>query len=373
VWLRGIFVSILIVLIGSFAFGVLLQLTIERFCNQESGKVQLVDNYQLLRRKLHVFVVAFLLIHIGLVGGAEVAHEGLASLTIPGILSIGLAMTLFVVTMLALICLQITDRETSISLAVHFGSVSVGTFAAAQAFLISRGIPFSSSTAAWLALMEVPSILVGACMLGGGLKAIKDTLGDRDILLLLGTLLVGYFVGPRLVHRLDFLIVAPFEAVLAYFLFDMGQHTGGHITQIRDGGLKLIAFGILMALFGGVLGGLCGTLFSLSVGNVIILSTLSASASYVAATAVMSKLVSAKAIATTLTVSLGITLPWNILLGIQLYTFMARELNNRQLSHSLLGVMLAGWVSIVCGALLVWARMNQTQKEYWEEAGQEGV
>jgi uncharacterized protein len=364
---------ILILLVGSFALGVLLQLTIGRFCNPESGKFQLVDNYQFLREKLHVFVVAYLLIHIGLIGGAEVAHEGLSSLAIPGMLSIGLAMTLFVVTLLALICLQITDRETRISMAVHYGSVSVGTFAAAQAFLNSRGIPFASSTAAWLALMEVPSILVGACMLGGGFKSIKDTLSDRDIVLLLGTLLVGYVVGPRLVHRLDFLIVAPFEAILAYFLFDMGQHAGGHITQLRNGGLKLISFGILMALFGGVLGGLCGTIFSMSVGNVVILSTLSASASYVAATAVMGKLVSAKALATTLTVSLGITLPWNILFGIQLYTFIAKELNNRQLSPSLLGVMLAGWVSVVCGALLVWARINQTQKDAWEEAGQEGI
>jgi len=364
---------ILIVLVGSFACGVLLQLAIERFYNPQSGKCNLIDKWQFCREKLHVFVVAYLLIHIGLIGGAEVAHEGLASVAIPGALSFGLAMTIFAVTMLALICLQITDRETSISLAAHFGSVSVGTFAAAQAFLTSRGIPFASSTAAWLALMEVPSILVGAVMLGGGFKSIKDTLSDRDILLLLGTLLLGYFAGPRLVHRLDFLIVAPFEAILAYFLFDMGQHAGGHITQLRDGGLKLIAFGILMAIFGGVLGGLCGTLFGLSVGNVIILSTLSASASYVAATAVMSKLVSAKAIATTLTVSLGITLPWNILIGIQLYTFMARELNNLQLSPSLLGVMLAGWLGVVCGSLLVWARVNQTQKEYWEEAGQEGM
>ena len=365
--------SILIVLIGSFAFGVLLQLTIEHFYNPKSDKLHLVDNWEFLREKLHVFVVAYLLIHIGLIGGAEVAHEGLASLAIPGTLSIALAMTLFAVTLLALICLQITDRETTISLAVHFGSVSVGTFAAAQAFLNSRGIPFAASTAAWLALMEVPSILVGAVMLGGGFESIKETLGDRDILLLLGTLLVGYILGPRLVHRLDFLIVAPFEAVLAYFLFDMGQHTGGHIKQLRNGGMKLIAFGILMAIFGGVLGGLCGTLFDLSIGNVIILSTLSASASYVAATAVMSKLVSTKAIAITLTVSLGITLPWNILLGIQLYTFMARELNNLQLSHSLLGFMLAGWLGIVGGALLVWAKLNQTQKESWEEAGQESI
>ncbi|MEW5801552.1 MAG: sodium-dependent bicarbonate transport family permease [bacterium] len=365
---------ILIVLVGSFALGVLLQLTINHFYNSKSNTPQLINNWNFIRNKLHIFVVAYLLIHIGLVGGAEVAHEGLASLAVPGMISIGLAMTLFVVTMLALMCLQITDRETSISLAAHFGSVSVGTFAAAQAFLNSRGIPFASSTAAWLALMEVPSILAGAVMLGGGFKSIKDTLGDRDILLLLGTLVMGYVLGPRLVHRLDFLIVAPFEAVLAYFLFDMGQHAGGHITQLRDGGVKLIGFGILMALFGGILGGLAGTLFGMSIGNVAILSTLSASASYVAATAVMSKLVSARAIATTLTVSLGITLPWNILLGIQLYTFVARELSNMHLSPHVLGSMLAGWLSIVCGILLLWSRWNLAKKEtYWEEAGQEGL
>ncbi len=295
---------IVTVLIGSFVFGIFWQLVVTRFYDQRVTDCRLIEKLGKVRENVHFFVVAYLLIHIGLVGGSEVAEEGLSKLTMPTVLCLGLALVLFMVTILALNCFKINDRETRITLATHFGSVSVGTFAAAQAFLKSRGIPFASSTSAWLALMEIPSILVGALMLGGGLKSIKDILGDRDIILLLGTLVIGYFMGPALIHRLDFLIVTPFEAVLAYFLFDMGQHAGVYILQLRGDGMKLIPFGILMAIFGGILGGLAGTLVGFSLGNVVILSTLSASASYVAATAVMSKLVSPKAIATSLTVSL---------------------------------------------------------------------
>lgn len=313
-------------LIGSFIAGGLWQLASTRFLCRKSSDGQLVSFWVTTKGVWSRLVVAYLLVHIGLVGGAEIAGEGPASLAISGLLNIGLAATLFMTALLVLRWRDVADRKTRISLATHYGSVSVGTFAAAQAFLASRGIPFDPSTAAWLALMEVPAILIGAMVLGGGLGSLKRALGDWDILLLIGSLALGYAVGPGLVRRLDFLIVAPFEMVLAYFLFTMGQHAGEHITHLRNGGAELIAFGVLVPVFGGVLGGLAGTLADIPLGNVILLSTLSASASYVAATAAMSKLVPLEAVATSLTVSLGVTLPWNILVGIRLYTFIAQAL-----------------------------------------------
>lgn len=366
--------NILVVLIGSFMFGVLLQIVLNHFSQERELVPQQVKNlWSSFRGKAHIMVVAYLLIHIGLIGGAEVAHEGLASLAIPAVICIGLALIIFIVAFLTLNTFSLEDRQTRISLATHFGSVSVGTFAAAQAFLRSRQIPFASATSAWLAMMEVPSILIGACMLGGGIKSLKDTFGDRDILLLLITLVAGFVLGPRLVHKLDFIIVAPFEAVLAYFLFDMGQHAGEYIEHLRDKGMKLVFFGIFMALFGGVVGCLAGTLIGMHLGNVIILSTLSASASYVAATAVMNKLVTPKALATTLTVSLGITLPWNILLGIQLYTFLAKSIHNLQGNPSLLGLMLTWWMILICGGLYAWPRLKMMKRLSFSPAGQEGA
>ncbi|MFH0926902.1 MAG: sodium-dependent bicarbonate transport family permease [bacterium] len=353
---------ILILLVGSFMTGVLLQLVFTHFRGHKSEESTSGKKYHYLRNKLHVLVVIYLLVNIGLIGGAEVAHEGLSSLGIPIILCLGLAMTLLGATLLSLNCIGITDREMKISLAVHFGSVSVGTFAAVQAFLNSRGIPFSPSTSAWLALMETPSIIVGAVLLGGGISAIKEVLTDRDILILLGTLALGFILGTEIVHKLNFILVEPFEWILAYFLFDMGQHAGEHIGHLREYGMKLVYFGIFTALFGGILGCLSGTLVGMSVGNTTILGTLTASASYVAATAVMSKFVSKKAIAITLTVSLGIVLTWNILLGIQIYTLMAKTLHTIQDNRYLVGMLLLGWLTTVFGCLVMWTRRLATAR-----------
>ncbi|MEW6380401.1 MAG: sodium-dependent bicarbonate transport family permease [bacterium] len=363
---------ILMVLIGSFLAGILLQMVSTRFGERNSPGSRCFETWQRVREILHPAVVLYLLVHIGLIGGAEIAHEGLGSLTVPAIFSFGLALLLFIITLLALSCIQITDRETRISIATHFGSVSVGTFAAAQAFLQNRGISYAPSTSAWLALMEVPAILIGASMLGGGLKSLKDTFGDRDILVLLCTLILGFLLGHRLVHRFDFLLVTPFEGVLAYFLFDMGHQTGVNLGHLRQSGLRLIPFGILMAVCGGTLGGLVGTLFGLGIGNVVIVSTLSASASYVASTAVMGKLVSPEAIATTLTVSLGITLPWNILIGIQLYTILAQSLHAIQGNPYLIGLLLTWYLIIVIGGLFALPRLRSLRRLRWNEARQEG-
>lgn len=317
------------VLIGSFLTGVFLQIAKDRFLPlRKPGNFRLFSKWAAFREFVHRIVVVYLLVHIGLIGGAEVAGEGLTNMVMPGLLSLGLAAAVFSIALWMLSRFRILDRQTRISLATHFGSVSVGTFAAVQLFLVEQGIPFDPSASAWLALMEVPSILAGAGLLGGGLKSLKQTLRDRDILLLLSSMVAGYILGPGLVHKLDLILVAPFEAVLAYFLFDMGQQAGEYMPQLRSSGAKLILFGITMPTLGGILGAMAGTLAGMDTGNVILLSTLSASASYVAATAAMGKLVSPQAIATSLTVSLGITLPWNILIGIHFYTAIAKSLQN---------------------------------------------
>jgi hypothetical protein len=362
----------MLVLIGSFLVGVILQLVATHFLRRKMSSFRLASNWGVIRESVHRIVVMYLLVHIGLIGGAEVAGEGLANMVIPGLLSVALAIVLFIIALCMLTWLfQIKDRETRISLATHFGSVSVGTFAATQMFLVERSIPFDPSAAAWLALMEVPSILVGATLLGGGFKSLKQTLRDRDVLLLLGSLVVGYVFGPHLVHKLDFLIVTPFEAVLAYFLFDMGRHAGEYMTQLRNNGTKLVIFGVVMPIVGGILGGVAGTLAGMDLGNVILLSTLSASASYVAATAAMGKLVPPRAIAISLTVSLGITLPWNILVGISFYTTIARflrDINPRSVAdvctvQILPGIVMGlGAVLMLIGAItvvaLLWSKRN---------------
>jgi hypothetical protein len=312
------------ILIASFVAGVFAKLIATRAFQKRAFVLRLQSRYTRIGELIHQLVVAYLLVHIGLVGGAEIAREGITRFALPGSLSIGLALTMFLVAGALATGLRIADHATRISLAAHFGSVSVGTFAATQAFLSSHNIPFDPSSAAWLTLMEIPSVLIGAVLIGDGIQSLKQILRDRDIMLLLGSLGLGYVLGPAMLERLAFVVVEPFEAVLTYFLFDMGQRAGRYIVRLREGGTKLILFGILMPNIGGSLGVLVSRLAGMAIGDTILLSVLSASASYVAATAVMGKLVSPKAIAMSLTVSLGVTLPWNILIGIPLYTQLAQ-------------------------------------------------
>jgi hypothetical protein len=237
-----------------------------------------------------------------------------------------LAVSLFKTALIVLNRLHVGDRDTQISLAAHFGSVSVGTFAAAQAFLARQGVAFAGSTAAWLVLMEIPAILIAATVLDGRFQAIKQALHNNELRMLIISLVIGAIFGTGLLEMLKPIIVAPFECVLALFLFDMGRQAGAYLAQQRISSARLIAFGISMPLYGGLLGAIAGTLAGMSVGDVALLSTLSASSSYVAATAVMKRMVSPCAVATSLAVSLGITLPWNLLIGIPIYFTIAQIL-----------------------------------------------
>lgn len=309
-------------LVVSFMSGILARIVTDRLGGWRPGPHTLSR----VRHRLHHIVVTYLLLHIGFAGGMEIARGVFGALVIPGLLSVGLALTMFALSWVVFPMVGLRDRESRVAVAVHFGSVSVGTFAAAQSVLVSRGVPFDAAAAAWLALMEVPAIIAGAIVLGGGVRSAVGVLQDKHILTIIGAFLLGYtsvFWLPSGVWRV---FDAPFVVFLAYFLLEMGYRAGEYLSQLRRGGVRLVLFGIVMPLFGGVLGSVVGTLVGITLGNLVLLSTLAASASYVAAPAAMSRLVPPRAVATGLTLSLGVVLPWNITVGIPLYLRLASAL-----------------------------------------------
>jgi hypothetical protein len=306
-------------LIGVFAAGITSRLFISRI----RGNVVPIDGGSARHIKalkiLHGLLVTYLLAHIGLIGGAQLAGQGLKDLLLYGGASIAMAMALFVVALWLLTTFQLEDAETRVALASHFGSVSVGTFAAAQAFLLSQAIPFHQSTTALLAIMEIPAIFMGAVFLtGANAGTLRHVIMDRYLIMLMGSLTLGAIAGPQYLHRFDALLVEPFQMVLALFLFGMGIRAGAYVSLLPQAGIRLIGFGILMPLLGGAVGSVTAILLGMSVGDAVLLSTLGASASYITVTAAMSKMLSPKAISTSLMVSLGIALPWNIMVGIPL-------------------------------------------------------
>ena len=274
----------------------------------------------------------FLLLAIGLKGGQGLATEPLGPL-LPQLLAVivlGVLQTLIAYAGLRLIFRF--DRPNAASTAAHYGSVSVATFAVAMAWLASHHVEVEPQMAILLAVMEIPAILVGI-VLARGIS--KDTdwksLGHeaflgKGVTLLLGGMAIGWAAGPEGLQPIKGLYFDLFKAVLALFLLEMGLIVSRQVDELKRRGLSLIAFGLAMPLLSACLGLATGFMLGLSVGGMTMLATLAASASYIAVPAAMRIAVPEANPAISLAGSLGVTFPFNILVGIPLYYWMANQL-----------------------------------------------
>jgi hypothetical protein len=272
-----------------------------------------------------------LLLAIGLHGGVELAEQ--ASLALLGqaglVLSLGIALPLLAFALLRGLRF---DRINAASVAAHYGSVSAGTFAVVVAYLASRQIFFESYMPLFVAILEIPAILVGI-LLAKGIS--RDThwkeLGreiflGKSIMLLLGGLVIGALAGKEAIKPLEPLYTGMFKPVLAFFLLEMGLIASGQLGSLRQYGVRLAAFALCMPLLGALVGALLARLMGLSLGGTAMLATLAASASYIAVPAAMRLALPEANPSLSLTAALGITFPFNILIGIPLYLMLAEQL-----------------------------------------------
>ncbi|WP_064440430.1 sodium-dependent bicarbonate transport family permease [Hoyosella altamirensis] len=266
----------------------------------------------------------YLLIAIGFKGGVKLRAEGFTSE-----LMLGVTAGLFLAITLPLIAYAILRWFTPVStidaaaVAAHYGSVSVVTFVAATAFLSAMGESSEGFMITLLAIMEVPAILIGIYLArrGGastGNHRFIDSLTHGPVILLIGAAAVGCATGEAGMAQLEGFLVTPFLGVLALFLLDMGIVAARRIGELKKAGLRLLAFGMIMPLIGGSLGVLTGTAIGLTVGGVTLLGVLAASASYVAAPAAIREAVPDANPALSLGLALGVTFPFNLIVGIPL-------------------------------------------------------
>jgi hypothetical protein len=273
-----------------------------------------------------------LLLTIGMKGGVELAKTPFDGLLpqILAVLAMGFALpfVLFAIIQAA----ARVGRADAASLAAHYGSVSVATFAVGVAFLEERSIAYDSQLPLFLVLLEVPAIIVGVMLArrarGGrwGKLAHEIFLG-KSIVLLVGGLLIGWLAGPVGMVPLEPLFFDLFKGVLALFLLEMGLIAASQVQSVRDRGLFLAAFGILAPVPLAAIGALVGWYIGLSVGGTTLLAVLAGSASYIAAPAAMRIAVPEANPSLSLTASLGITFPFNIFAGIPLYFAIANYLH----------------------------------------------
>jgi hypothetical protein len=158
----------------------------------------------------------------------------------------------------------------------------------------------------------------------GWSTALHEVLTGRSIVLLVGGLVMGWIAGPERMEPVNPFFVAGFQGALTLFLLEMGLVAARRLRDLREAGVMLVVFGTLVPLVHGALGVWGGLLSGLSVGGAAVLGTMVASASYIAAPAAVRIALPEAKPSLYLTASLGITFPFNLVLGIPVYFALAR-------------------------------------------------
>jgi uncharacterized protein len=283
-------------------------------------------------KALYETLSIYLLLAIGLKGGVEISRQPLQEL-LPQVfacITLSLAIPFAVVPLLRRLGFSGVD---SASLAAHYGSVSVVTFAVATSYLQQAGIAYESHAALWVALMEAPALLSAIFLARrGGVGPVdwrhlsRDVLAGPSVMLLIGGLAIGALMGEVGTAALNPVFVDPFKGVLALFMLELGLVLGERLAEVRRFGLRLLALGTGLPLLLAFAGALVGKVLGLSTGGVALMATLAASASYIAApTAMRIGLPEANA-GLSIAAALGVTFPFNIFVGIPLYLWVAGQL-----------------------------------------------
>jgi hypothetical protein len=277
-------------------------------------------------RSIAQFLALYLLMSIGYRGGAEVAHQGLraellAALVAGILLSFGIPFIAYG----ALRLVSKLERVDAAAVAGHYGSISAVTLVAITSTLTQLGVSYDGYMVAVAAAMETPAIFSALLIArrgdtGAPKGALHEIFFNSSIVILIGAFVIGCITGERGLPALKPFIVDCFAGLLCIFLLDMGLIAGRGLMQgWRMLSLPTIGFAAIMPLISAALAASVAVALGLSAGSAAVLMTLCASASYIAVPAAMRLALPKANPALSLTLSLGLTFPFNLTLGIPLY------------------------------------------------------
>ena len=295
----------------------------------------------------------YLLMSIGLHGGYVLAKADL----VIALNSVLWALVMgFVIPIVGYLILLVTKRVgllDAAAISAHYGSVSAGTFLTAIAYLDNAGLEYEQYPVIMLAVMETPAIIVGLILAAkarqtiaareGSTRVISEEDAEDDktnmrhllhdaftngsVVVLLGSMLIGAIALPSGMEKLEPFTEEIFMGVLCLFLFEMGSVAGQRLGDLKQVGAVLALFGIVMPVIGGCIGVLVGSyLLDFGVGGTTLVAILAASASYIAVPPAMRLAVPEANPSFYLTLSLGITFPFNVIVGIPLFQSIAEKL-----------------------------------------------
>ena len=300
------------------------------------------------------FLSLYLLMALGLKGGFALAKSGLTAEVATSLLA-AVALALLIPAVGFFVLRRLVGPFDAAAIAATYGSVSAVTFITATQYLEGHQIAYGGHMAAAMALMESPAIVMGmlaaqvlrqrataspiVAMQGGNAtlalrggpsfpmgQVLRESFTDGAQLLLLGSMVVGMLSGEAGKAAMQPFSGDLFKGMLAFFLLDMGLLTARNAGQLRDKARGLLAYGVVAPPVHAALALSVAAALGMSVGNGALLAVLAASASYIAVPAVLRHAMPEANPTLYFGMSLGLTFPFNILIGIPLYAAAAKHL-----------------------------------------------
>ena len=278
----------------------------------------------------------YLMASIGLKGGVQVSTVGFSPEM--GLASVAGIILSFAIPLLAFALVRFIgglDRLNAGAVAAHYGSVSIVTFVTATEALTRSGLPPAGYLVAVMALMETPAILTGLMLARstraqsvqpGQSRLWRDVLFNGSVVMLLGSFAIGLVVGKEKFEAISPVFVSGFSGILCLFLLDMGLVAARRLRESKAISLRLAGLAIFMPLLNGCIGLGTALLIGLEPGTAAAFAILAASASYIAVPAAVRMALPEADPGIYLPLSLAITFPFNIVIGIPLFSALARAL-----------------------------------------------
>jgi hypothetical protein len=290
------------------------------------------------------FLPIYLLAAIGLHGGIEMRNTGFENMLIPMLAAIGLSLLFTLNHYQILRRLGKFNIFDSYALASTYGAVGAVTFSVGLSFLKNQGVSSEGYLAAILAVLEPVAFILAIFLtnmavskqirakkqsatgdassdIDVGLKQTKTKLSQvlhesitgKAIVILLGSIVIGYIIGESGFDSIRIVFDEMFTGAIVIFMIEMGIIAGQRLDDIKKVGIFLIAFAIIMPTFNGIIGVLVATAMGLSLGGAVMFGLLLASASFIAAPAVLRHAIPQAKPSLYITSALGITFPYNII------------------------------------------------------------
>tara|TARA_Y100001938_G_scaffold146192_1_gene224584 strand:+ start:1418 stop:2494 length:1077 start_codon:yes stop_codon:yes gene_type:complete len=288
------------------------------------------------------FLPIYLLAAIGLHGGIEMRKTGFEEMLIPMVVAIGLSLLFTLNHYQILRRLGKFNIFDSYALASTYGAVGAVTFSVGLSFLKNQGVSSEGYLAAILAVLEPVAFILAIFLtnmavskqirtkkqsisddeeLDIGMKqtstklsqVLKESITGKAIVILLGSIVIGYIIGKEGFEPISIVFDELFTGAIVIFMIEMGIIAGQRLEDIKKVGIFLTAFSVIIPTINGIIGVLVSTALGLSLGGAVMFGLLLASASFIAAPAVLRHAIPQANPSLYITSALGITFPYNII------------------------------------------------------------